>query len=313
LFLIKYVPYFSNDAIVFLIGIGLIIGNVLFPVWFLNGLEMMTTIAVVQVATKIFAIPLIFTLVRDFNDAPVLLAINSSASITCGVITLVWMKSNLPIFSSVPQLRTIVQELKEGAPVFVSTVAISLYTTLTPAVLGVLAGPTSVGQFLLADRVRQVAQASLSPITHALFPRMSFLFANDPQAARVLTRKSGTVLALLSSICSITIFLGADFIIRVLGGQRFEPAAVVLKWFSPLIFIVAMSNLFGVQILLAQRKYRQVNAVLITAGVGSLIMLKPLITWKGETGAAMNALVVETFVTLAFIVLVFLLRRQPSA
>jgi O-antigen/teichoic acid export membrane protein len=176
-----------------------------------------------------------------------------------------------------------------------------LYTSLTPTILGAIAGAAAVGQFVLADRLRGAAQSLLAPVSQALFPRMSYLFAHDRPAALRLLRQSGGAIALVAGAASLGLFVLAEPLVRLAAGRDFLGAAGLLRWLAPLPLIVSLSNVFGVQIMLARGMFREVNRTLSAAGIISLVVIAPLISWRGAQGAAMSILLAECIVTCGFV------------
>ncbi|MFL0681955.1 MAG: oligosaccharide flippase family protein, partial [Algoriphagus aquaeductus] len=205
----------------------------------------------------------------------------------------------LNLICKFPSWKSIFFELKEGGALFGSTVFISIYTTLTPIILNVLSGPVAVGYYGLADKARMLVQSGLSPISQALFPRMSLLFSNDKSQARLQLLRSSKFILLLSASLSIMLWFFAEYIVILLAGDQFRPAVDVLKWLACLPFIISLSNIFGMQIMLPNQRKRAFNNILIGAGAISLIMIYPLIQWADEIGASVNTLITECFVTLA--------------
>lgn len=297
--LIIFVPFFNLHAVYYLLGIGGIVSSVLFPVWFLNGIERMRQVATIQISTRLAAVPLIFIFIQSPKDAPLMLAIGAMTGMLGGVITIVWMYRNLGLTWHYPSHARAIEELREGVDTFGSSVIISLYTSLTPLILGLFAGNASVGYFALADRARQLAQSALTPISQALFPRMSHLFKTDAVQARSLLKQSSKLILLMSASASIALWILAEHIVILLSGEQFRPAIAVLGWLAPLPFVISLSNIFGVQILLPNLKTKVFNRILGVAGALSLVMIIPMIQWKGAEGAAINTFITECFVTLA--------------
>lgn len=299
LILISFVPLFRQFTPYYLFGIGIIGGNVLFPIWFLNGLELMKQVAVVQILTRLAAVPLIFAIIKKPQDAPLMIAIYAATNICGGIFSLLWIRRNLNLIWRMPRWTEIFGELREGGVLFASTAWIGLYTTLTPTILGVVAGPAAVGYYALADRLRQLAQSVMKPISDALFPRMSHLFANDAADARRLLLQSCAIILPMAAVMSIVLSVAAGPIVTLLAGAKFKAAIPVLRWLAPLPFIIAISNVFGVQIMLPRLKSKAFNRILAAAGFLSLIAILPLIRRWGAEGAAMNSFGVECFVTLS--------------
>lgn len=303
--LVLCVPMFRADAALYLAGLGMLAGNVLFPIWFLTGLERMKESAGAQIVARVVVVILTFVLVRGPEDAVWLMGLGALGVIAPGLFCLWWLHHHYSMDWRAATIRSALAELREGAAIFISTVSVSFYTTAIPLVLGVSGGPAAVAYFGLADRARQAAQSVLTPIAQALFPRMSHLFATDRVAAVRLLRRSGSLIIALALAISMTLWLAAPLIIRLLGGDAFLPAVPVLRWLAVLPMVIALSNIFGVQVLLPNHENRAFNIILGVAGLLSLALMPFLIGAKGAVGAAMNIVAAEMVVTVSMAIYLF--------
>ena len=296
--IVLYVPYFKKEQIFYMLGSGSIAASVMFPAWFLNGLERMKEVATIQILTRLITVPLIFIYIHVPEDAPYVIFLSTLTSIISGVLTILWIKNNIHLEWKIPSWKSVMAELKDGGIIFGSTIWISLYTTVTPMILAVLLGNTSVGYYAMADKVRLLAQSALNPILQALFPRMNHLFFNDKKAAIKLLKKIGIFIALISGIGGILIWIFSNYIIYILGGSDFNISSSVLKWMSPLPFIICVSSLASLQVLIPNKQDNKFNTVLILGGILNLIIIYPLIQYNNVVGAAQALLIVEIFVAL---------------
>ena len=105
--------------------------------------------------------------------------INGLTTILGGLFAIYWIRKNRLIEWYWPTWKLVFQELNEAKIFFNSRIAVSAYTTLAPLVLGWIEGPVAVGYFGLADKLRTAAQSLVTPISQAMFPRMSHLFTKD--------------------------------------------------------------------------------------------------------------------------------------
>lgn len=291
------IPFFNKDANLYLMGMLLIVGNVLFPLWLLQGLERMREVALIQVVSRVVFLPLVFILVRDTSDTLLAVALVGMSPVLAGVMSLVWIKRNQLVEFERPVFSAIVQALREGSGLFLSRITISSYTILTPVILGTVAGTTALAYFNLADKARNAAQSALSPISQALYPRMSHLYKNDPASANMLLRRSMLAVFLIAGGISTFLWFFSDLIILILGGSKFGDAAGVLKWLALLPLIIGFSNILGVQIMLPNNMNKSFNTILIGAGVISLVVIWPLVRHNGAVGAAQTFFATELFVT----------------
>jgi PST family polysaccharide transporter len=299
------IPQLKQDSSLYLTGFTLVIGNVFLPVWLLQGLERMREVAVIQVSGRLLALPPIFLLVKSPQDAIWAIALTGLGPFIAGLFTLYWIGKKRLILWQCPTWSQTFGALREGGPLFISKVSISLYTIITPLALGSISGITTLGYFSLADRIRSAAQALLAPISQALFPRMSHLFKYDPLSAHNLLKRSTLVIIALSGMTSSFIWGAADWIILLLGGKAFASAAATLRWLAFLPLIISLSNILGVQIMLPNGLNRQFNKILGTAAAFSLLIIIPLIFWKSAEGAAISTLLTEAFVTITMVVFVY--------
>jgi PST family polysaccharide transporter len=296
--MILLIPSFYEDRAFYVCGVGLVFANILSPTWFLTGMEMLRESAIMQVIAKVAAIPLIFLFIRESADGSLYIAINAISGMAGGGLALWWLRNKGIIEFGLPRWRRIREELTDGTSLFVSSVSASLNTTITPTVLGVVAGPVALGYFALADRITRAALSILSPITGAVFPRMSNIFHDRKAAARLLYQAS--VLSVgVAAVLSLGLWLFAGPIVALLGGNAYAQSAELLKWLAPLIVIISVSATIGYQVLLPAHHNRAFALAYIGSAGVSLAMIAPLVRWKGATGAAINLLLTEILVAAA--------------
>lgn len=297
------------EAALYLAAFSIVIGNALFPIWFLQGLERLKPVAVIQVTIRLIALLPIFLFVKSPDDAVLTLTITGGSAMLGGILCLFWMWQQRVLDWSRPSWALVRQELRDGRVLFGSRVAISFYTALVPLVLGWIAGPVAVAHFALADKLRAAAQALLTPLSQALFPRMSHLWISDSGAAFELLKRSALAVLVVAGSASLLLWALADRWMALMGGAEFSAAAGVLRWLAFMPLIVGFSNLLGVQVMLPKQLNAPFNRILTATGIGGLLIVWPLVAGWQATGAAMTVLVTESFVTAAMAVYLWRHRR----
>ena len=287
------------DALLYAAAFSTAIGTALFPIWFLQGLERLQVVAVLQLLTRTLALLPIFLFIQQPQDAVWVLLIQGSGAILGGILALYWMQRESLIIWRVPTWQDTIGALREGGALFGSRAAISLYTTLVPLVLGWIAGPVALAYFNLADKLRSAAQSLLSPLSQALFPRMSHLVQSNGHAAYALIQRSALGVLIVAGSASAALWVLADWLVLLLGGRDFTPAADVLRWLAPLPLVIGLSNILGVQIMLPHGLNRAFNAVLVSAAAVSLAFIGPMASHFQAVGAAQTMLAVEIWVIAA--------------
>jgi len=295
--LVTLIDRLRPDAPLYAAGFITVIATALFPVWFLQGVERLQVVAVLQLITRSIGVLPIFLIVQQANDAIWVLIIQGGFAMMAGVLSLWWMHRQALVEWCRPSWREVRSALLEGGAFFGSRVSISLYTALVPLVLGWIAGPAVLAHFNLADKLRSAAQSLLTPLSQALFPRLSYLVSQGGDAAYTLIKRSALVVTFIAGSASVTLWLLAEWLVVLVGGLDFAPAAQVLRWLAPLPLVIGLSNLLGVQIMLPHRLNRAFNTILTSAAAISLLLIWPMVLHLGALGAAQTMLLVELWVT----------------
>ena len=95
--LVITMPFFKEQATLYILASGLLISNALQPLWFLNGMEMVRESAIIQFITKLLALPAILLLIRDRNDTYIYILVNSLTGAITGLGCIYWINHKKPI------------------------------------------------------------------------------------------------------------------------------------------------------------------------------------------------------------------------
>lgn len=193
----------------------LVFGSLMFPQWLFQGLERMFFVTASTLAARLLVIPAIYLLVRSPADMWLAALINSMSTVVAGGISLMLIARSRLISLCIPSVNDVIGAFRGGWHIFVSTAAISLYTTTNGVLLGFLAGNVALGYFGAADRIRNAAQAGISPICNALYPRLNVLFAQDAAKAYTLVRKALYVINAVTLAAAVTLWAAAPYIVHI--------------------------------------------------------------------------------------------------
>ena len=138
--------------------------------------------------------------------------------------------------------------LRAGLPIFINNVFVSLYTTVNMTLLGGFASDEMIGYFSAAQRlIIALNMVVVLPVSTAFYPEMSRRFeASRTEGIRFFKRV--LVYAGLAALgVSIGTYIVAPFAIPIIYGAGYETAIEVLRWLSPLPFLVMVATLLTVQ------------------------------------------------------------------
>ncbi|MDG4720121.1 MULTISPECIES: oligosaccharide flippase family protein [Thalassospira] len=297
--LLTAVPFFESFSPYTLPVTAQIFATALFPVWLLVGIERMKDIAAIQILISISSLPLILLLVDDPHDGPLAMGIVAGCKIAGAIVAIMWIVQQKIILWQWPTRNDLRVEFLESGSLFISRVAVALYTILIPTLLGTLAGTIMVGYYVLADRIRKIITLILDPLSQSLAPRISHLFAHDAVRAWKQLRFYAALVLMISGAGSIVLWLCAEKIVSLIASDGFTETVILLTWFAPLPLITNISLILSRQLLIPFGLYKIINGVTLIAAFLSLTIAIPLITLYGAKGAVMTVLTVETWITTA--------------
>lgn len=290
------VPSFEKYA---LYGSLWLISVALFPAWFPGGLERVQEIAFVQFGVRAGSVPLIFLLVSSRGDGPLVIAAMAASGLAGGFAGVYWMVKRVDLRWVWPNYSHVFSQFKQGGSVFLSRVWITSYTAIIPSVLGVMTNATSVGFYMLADRIRAGILAFLNPIIYPLISRISFLLENNKPAALSLFYRSSAIVTVFAVTLSAVLWINAGDIIYLVGGPNYSVSVEILKLFAILPAIVTVSNILALLVLIPNSLSSLYNKVLLVAALTATAGVYPLVKYAGALGAAITMVAAEFLVLCA--------------
>jgi PST family polysaccharide transporter len=298
LFLI-FIPRFGNDWLIYLFTFGMVFGNILFPVWFFQGMERMKYITILNIIAKGIFTVCIFIFIREMADYLYVPLINSLGYLVAGALSLGIVFKDFGVKFNLPTIQAIKHQFKEGWHIFISTAAISLYTTSNAFILGLFTNNTIVGYYSAAEKIIRAVQGLLTPVSQTVYPYISKLVAESKERALGFIRKLVKLVGVGSFILSLLIFVLAGPIVNIVLGSQYQQSIIVLRILAFLPFIIGLSNIFGIQIMLTFDLKRAFSRILISAGLLNMALALILAPLYQHVGVAVAVLTTEIFVTLS--------------
>lgn len=173
LILIACFQKFRIDSTFYLLYFGIIIGNVLFPMWFFQGMENMKYITVFNIIAKSLSFLPFFIFIRTPEHYIYVPVCYSFGFILAGLVSIYIVYHTMQMKWFIPSFREIKDSLKESSTYFLSRASTSLFTTSNSFLLGLVCGNTAVGYYSAAEKLYQAYNQLLGPFTGVLFPHIA--------------------------------------------------------------------------------------------------------------------------------------------
>jgi len=288
---------FSQHWEVYFVTFGIVIGQVFFPVWLFQGMERMEYITYLNLGAKTFFTVCIFIFVKDPQNYLLVPLFTSLGFIVTGIFSAYLVRKEFNITYSRPPLSSIRFQLLDGWHVFYSSFAISMYTTSTTIILGLATNNTIVGYFSAANKIIYAVSGLYRPISQAIFPLISKKLDEDKSVGLAFINKTAWAVGSGMFVVSASLFLFSEPIVILLLGSQFQKSVVLLQIMAFLPFLIALSNIFGIQMMLNlgfKKEFSYFTTVAAFVGIGLALFLTP--RYSAE-GVSMTMLFVEILVT----------------
>lgn len=300
--LIQFVPRLTEVSSLSLILYGIVIGNMFFPTWLFQGMERMIPISAINLGVRILTTVCIFGFVHEPSDFMIYAELLSLQWLLAGLIGIWLAFTMLRIRLLLPSWQEVLSALVDGWTLFLSTGAISLYTVGNAFVLGMLTNNTIVGYYSAGEKLVRVVVGFIYPISQAVYPRISKLASNSRAQAIRWARRMVLLLGGIGLAMSTTLFLGASVITQVILGSDYVPTIAVIRILALLPLVIALSTVFGIQIMLPFGKDRAFTSILLFAGFLNLMLAIVFsLVWEAS-GMALAVLLSEVSVTVSMYV-----------
>lgn len=190
------------------------------------------------------------------------------------------------------------RHVKPVLKVFSFSVVTSIYLQLNTVLLGFLKNALAVGYFAAATKVMQMLLMMSSCLGSVMMPRASHLIAeNKEDEFNRLIQKSYDFTMAIALPMTIGLIFCAPSLITALCGVKFEHSILPSQIIAPIILMVAISNVFGIQVLFPKGK---INIVTLCCGIGAVadlilnLCLIPFFSYIGTSIAYLGAEVATT-------------------
>ncbi|MDY3874168.1 MAG: flippase [Megamonas funiformis] len=301
----KYIK--DIDIILYSVVYLMVIGNVIFPIWFFQGIQQMRYITIVNIIGRFLSVACIFYFVKAPSDYILAGLFQAIVPLIAGICSWIILWKKYREVFILPKFKNVKQVFIDAWEIFTSTIAINLYTASNIVFLGLLTNNTIVGYFSGAQKIIQNINQLISPVTQAIYPYVSKTASNSKNDALKFLRKIVLILGGGNFIGSILIFIFAEWIVDILLGAGYEQSVLLLRILAFLPFIISLSNIFGIQTMLVFGMKKQFNKVLLSAAIVNTVIVLPMIYFYQAIGVSVSMTITETFVTLS---MYYILRKN---
>jgi PST family polysaccharide transporter len=234
------------DKLMFLMGVGMVIGDILNPAWLFQGMEKMRYMTIVNIISKCVFTILIFVFIRRASDYMYIILFNSCGFLLSGLSSTFIAKKQFKIHFSFPNRKDIKYQFKEGLELFGSTIGINFYSNVNIFILKFFVNDSVLGIYSAAEKIIIGLKLLSSPISQSLFPHMGYKFMNQsPKDSLQQLKRAAKPFALILLVLSVLTFAFSEILIKLLGGKEYVEGNILIRIMSSTILLGGLNSLLG--------------------------------------------------------------------
>lgn len=266
--------------------------------WFYQGIEDFKYITIRGLIIKTVSVVLLFIFVKSKTDLLYYGCYTVFGVLGGNIFNFFRLRKYIHRENIIFSELHIKRHVKPVLKVFSFSVVTSIYLQLNTVLLGFFKNALAVGYFAAATKVMQMLLQMSACLGSVMMPRASHLIAENKESEfNALIQKSYDFTLAIALPMTIGLIFCAPNLIMSLCGVKFENSILPSQIIAPIILMVAISNVFGIQVLFPKGK---ISIVTLCCGIGAVVdlvlnlCLIPFFSYVGTSIAYLGAEVATT-------------------
>jgi len=201
--------------------------NILFPIWYFQGIQKMRIVTYIQLAFKIVSLPFIFLFVVGKDDVGIFSGIITGFNVAGGLVATYILFFHEKIKIHFVSFKKLINWYKDALPFFWSNAGAAVKQQSIAIIIGSYFNMADVAIYDLAYKIISIPQILFGSINGALFPKI----ANDGR--KKVIRRIFQFETIASLIVILMVIVFGKWVVLLLGGPTMldaYPIAIVLSF-----------------------------------------------------------------------------------
>lgn len=290
----EFVPQINAHLKLFYILSLTIIFTALGVNWFYTAIEDFKFITIRGLFIRCLFVIALFVFVKTKDDLLIYGIVTVGSTVGNNVINFIHLRKYISLFQVDWKHLDIFRHLKPALGIFVLNLSTSIYVQLNPVLLGFLSDNVQVGYFTAGSKISHIILTVVTSMATVLLPRVSNLVQkHEKERFNQLITKVYHYYMALAVPFTIGLIVLAVPLTLVLCGKSFYDASYVVGITAPIVILISITNIIGIQVLYPYGKENYVTYSTIGGAVINLILDIPLILWCGSIGASISTVIAE--------------------
>ena len=266
--------------------------------WFYQGLENFKKTVMRSLLIKLLSVALIIILVKQPSDLYLYFYIHAFSTLFANLT--LWINLNKYVQKVRIQNIRLKKHLKNTIIFFIPQVAMQVYNILDKTMIGMITNDVSeVGYYENSQKIIKILLGMVTAMGTVLLPRISSYFSNGEE-----NKINDTIIKSFNFVffISFPIFTGILIVSTrfapIFFGENFYRTGELMLYISPIIILIPISNILGIQYMLPTDRNKQYTLAIVLASVVNLIFNILLIPKYNGMGASISTVLAELTVVI---------------
>ncbi len=266
LFGIVFIPYLRSERQLYLFAFMTCFSEILFPVWFYQGIEKMKYLTLIRLTSILFYTAAVFLFVRSASDYVNVALLQSLGAIAAGGISFYVLIRVEKVRLMLPSVSDLKNCFINSVPFFMSRVSVVANNGMAKIVSGVFFNMEMVGAFDLAQKIATSALVPMQMMNQAVFPHIA------KTKSLSFIRKYLRMEVLLSFCVAILLVLLASWGVSVFAGNQYPEAVSLLRILAVWVFFGGITTYIGAPVLVSLGYPKPFNVSVLLSTLSLIIL-----------------------------------------
>lgn len=300
-----------SEILLIIFTIPMLVGQILFPIWFFQGMEEMKYITYLTTISKILFTLLVFIFINEPEDYIYVNLLNGIGSFVSSLLSIWFIKKKFYLQLYFSSIKDVVFELKNGFHIMISSLSINVYTNSSIIILGLFVTPIILGYYSIAEKIMMAIRQVLSVFSQVIYPHICKLTKESHIEIVRFYIKFYVPFFVFIILSCISVFVFSEEITSFFTSQNVITISNLIKilCFAP---IITCLNIPFDRTLLAYKLEKDFSIIITLGSIFSIILCFLFSYLFQATGTAIAILLTETFITLGLLIMLELKHKQIS-
>ena len=290
------VPVFHEHIDLYLLAFSFVIGQIMLPSWFFQGIEKMHYMAIMALIARAIMVVLVFIFIQAKGDESLFLFFMGLGNVVGGLIGIFFAMYSFKVVFIRPGWQGVINELKTGWQITLTNLSMSTCQYIGVFILRLFTNDFVVGYYSIAEKVYFAMKLMVGIFSLAMYPAVCQLVQEGKRSVMTYFRKHYLpFLWLVIAGCAI-VFIFSPQIIFFFAGHSNDNSSFYLRMMCIAMVIVCL-NMPAYLILLADDRKKNYLRIFVIGTILNIVANIILVKYFDATGTVFAVIITELFIT----------------